>query len=235
MKDIQAAWFVQHPIDKEYKEYLLLDFLQSVNLDIQKNNIYYPIKKIFLLIKEFSQIKKFIQGKKVSGISNIITYMDNIEYTEKEEADLLSIIGASMGVLYRYAELGIKLWKDSEERIKTFDLFEIGKSNESLDFGILIFRNMATDEILPYLWQNGKIGTNSRGTIMRAIKITNPRYSMSYEFIANEILSSLKIESNTRPRITVMEILEDFQKDSVIIKIAKELFINDLTPEKTKG
>ena len=65
MKDLKVTWFLHHPIDSEHKQYVLLDFLKSVNEDIQKDNIYLPIKKIFSMIRELTLMKCLLQESEV--------------------------------------------------------------------------------------------------------------------------------------------------------------------------
>ncbi len=235
MKDLKPIWFLQDPIDSEHKQYVLLDFLKSVNEDIKKDNIYYPIKKIFSTIKELTMMKKIMEGgENVVVYQNkrekeIISYYGDMILTQEEFEELKNIIDISLASLYRYADLGTSLWKNIENRIKAFELCPDYRENT---FGVLILRNMATDEIHPYWWSKGESKESGPGVMMKKIPILNNYFSLSYEFLIHELVNVIGVKNIEGPRVTIMEISEDFDKDSVILKVAKELFIREMESMK---
>ncbi len=238
MKDIKPTWFLEHPIDQEYKQYTLLDFLSTVNKDIADEDIYYPIKRIFSMIKELTSIKVWIENefKEVpkdlpKKIHDLIVYFDRSEFTEDETEEILMIVDNSLNILYKYADLGMELWKNLESRIRAFSLDRFGKK-DNRDCGILIFRNMSTDNVLAYWWQCGRTHKGSDATMLKKIPLRNSYFSMSYEFIAHEAIESLSLKGDIDPEISVMEIYEDFTEESVILKIAKEIFIREINNEE---
>lgn len=237
MKDLKTTWFIQHPIDQEHKQYVLLDFLKSVNQDISKEDIYYPVKKIFSLIKELTFIKVLMEEKDVDlskaskRMKSLWEIMQESDFSKEDKLECLQILDSSLGILYKYADLGMTLWRNIERRIKVFNL-PVMRKNPHSEYGILLFRNMATDEIFPYFWQAGQTGIGSRGTIMKYISIPNPYFSLSYEFSVHEIMKTMEFGRGQEPLITIMEVSEDFNRDSVILKIAKELFIREISSDK---
>ncbi len=239
MKNIKSTWFIEHPLDQEHKQYVLLDFLSSVNKDIEKEDIYYPIKRIFSLIKELNYAKYWLTDQLKEneeftvGTKSIISYLEKYEASQDEREELLKIIETSLGILYKYADLGMDLWKNIESRIRTFSLQTVGVPNN--DLGILIFRNMASDHIIAYWWKTGETGEGSRGAIMKKVPLRNPYFSLSYEFIAHEVLESLGLPPAIDPAVTIMEIFEDFDQESVTLKIAKELFFREISSTKERN
>lgn len=237
MKDISQIWFLKSPIDAEHKYYILLDFLKSINEEIKKDNVYSPTKKIFSMIKDLDYFQKngTMDGYKELFISEedelIISSFreEGLDDDSRSEIDL--ILANSLKVLYKYADLGINLWIEMENRIKMFNLDVPDSSQES---GITIFRNMSTDEVFPYWWKKTgiKIGEEIRkGVVLKGISILNSKYSMSYEFILHESLVSLGIQDGTKFPCTIIEISENFNKSSEIFKIAKERFIQEIDPD----
>jgi hypothetical protein len=238
MKDIKTTWFIEYPIDQEYKQYILLDFLSTVNKDIQEEDIYYPIKRIFSMIKELTSVKVWIENEvreipegSPQNIHNLLTEFKNKNFSDSELDEILEIINNSLKILYKYADLGMSLWKNLENRIRSFSLKRFEK-NGSSDSGILIFRNMSTDNVIIYWWQCGKTNKGSDATILKKIPIRNPYFSISYEFIVHEAIESLKIKSTVDPMVNIMEIYEDFKEESVILKVAKEIFIREMGKEQ---
>ena len=228
MKDLKTTWFLHHPIDSEHKQYLLLDFLKSVNEDIQRDNIYLPIKKIFSMIRELTLMKCLLEESAVIGQNltkrekSILEYYENSLFTENEIEELEEIVEISLASLYRYADLGTSIWKTIEERIKSFEIPNVGTHD---NFGILFLRNMATDEVYSYWWSHA---SNGRGVIMKKVNLLNNYYSISYEFLIHEVVQTIGLDLKECPRTIIMEIEEDFNKDSVILKIAKELFVREM-------
>jgi hypothetical protein len=230
MRDIKVTWFLEQPIDAEHKQYILLDFLKTVNKEIEKDNIYYPIKKIFTLIQDlrFMQIvlenKIPSQGDLGKREKTILEYYQGLGLSEENKEELREIVEVSLGCLYRYAELGTSLWKNVEKRISTFSFLS---ENQSTDYGILIVRNMASDEIFTYWWSKCKPSFSSAGIMMKKVNLPNNYYSLSYEFIVHEIMNNLGMKL-LNPQVTIMEISEDFNTDSNVLKVAKELFIREM-------
>ena len=230
MREIKVTWFLEQPIDSEHKQYVLLDFLKSVNKEIEKDNIYYPIKKIFTLIRDLRFMdlvleNKFDAKKDLGRREKVL--LENYEgmiLDEEEKSELKEIVEVSLGCLYRYAELGTSLWKNVEKRINTF---RFPGENQSIDYGILIVRNMASDEIFTYWWTKCKPSFSSAGIMMKKVNLLNNFYSLSYEFIVHEIMNNLGMKL-LNPQVTIMEISEDFNRDSNVLKVAKELFIREM-------
>lgn len=232
MKNLSPIWFIQSPIDVEHKYYILLDFLKSVNLEIKDRKIYSPTKKIFSLIKD---LNNFLHAGSISLDTMNLTEEEkrvlSTPLTLEESLEIDQIAKNSLRILYRYADLGINLWKNLEERIKIFNL-EIPVVGG--DMGITIFRNMSTDEVFSYWWKKTemRIGeTKKKGVILKKVPILNNKYSMSYEFIVHETLDSMGIRNGSSFPCTIIEISEDFDLDSEIFKIAKEKFIKEIDPE----
>lgn len=236
MKRLSPVWFLQSPIDVEHKYYILLDFLQSVNLEIQNNRVYFPIKRIFSLIKE---LEHFNQSGSILVTDYSLIGEEDLEILEnfpmklsiEEQKEVDQVLKNSLRILYKYADIGTNLWKKLEGRIKMFNL-EIPETEK--DSGITIFRNMSTDEVFSYWWKKTemKIGEDTKkGIMLKKVPILNKRYSMSYEFIVHETLDSMGIRNGSKFPCTIIEISEDFDLNSEIFKIAKEKFIKEIDPE----
>jgi hypothetical protein len=237
MKNLSPVWFLKSPIDTEQKHYILLSFLQEVNREIKNNNVYTPIKRIFSLIKELDY---FLKSESLDGFRKIHLSEDDmavVDYYSKnpiskgEREELESIAKSSLKILYKYADMGINLWKNIESRIKMYTL-------ESADLertnGITIFRNMSTDEVFPYWWKKTEMrleGEVKKGIVLKKIYIPNSYFSMSYEFIMHETLVSMGVREGGKIPCTIIEISEDFNQNSEIFKIAKEKFIQEIDQE----
>jgi hypothetical protein len=118
MKNLSPVWFLKSPIDTEQKHYILLAFLQEVNKEIRSNNIYSPIKRIFSLIKELDYFLKSdsLDGFKklplTEGDKSIIDFYSKNPISKEEREELDLIAKSALEILYKYADMGINLWKD---------------------------------------------------------------------------------------------------------------------------
>jgi hypothetical protein len=237
MKNLSPVWFLKSPIDIEHKYYILLDFLQSINVEIKNNRVYSPIKRIFSLIKELEYFQKYnsvlitdYSYMEEEDVEILDSYSGKILSLE-EIHDLDQIAKNSLRILYKYADLGANLWKNIEQRIRIFSL-EIPEKER--DNGITIFRNMSTNEVFSYWWKKSEITIGEetkRGIILKKIPILNNYFSMSYEYIVHETLDSMGIRNGSKYPCTIIEISEDFNLNSEIFKIAKERFIKEIDPE----
>lgn len=232
MKNLSPVWFLESPIDAEHKHYLLLAFLQDAEREMGNNNIYFPVKRIFSLIKELNYFigdENFVDFKKLPlSVEDEITVNSHLKnpISQKDQDELILIAKNSLEILYRYAEIGINIWKEIESRIK---IFHLELDNSVGNSGIIIFRNMPTNEVIPYWWKKTEMKVEERiknGVILKKIYIPNSYFSMSYEFIAHETMISLGMSGKVG--CTIIEISEDFNQNSEIFKIAKDKFIQDM-------
>jgi len=200
-----------------------------VNYEIRRDNIYHPIQQVFSSIKELRLAEKILSEEKIdiqkmdSKEIQIFEKFTDSEFTEEEKDELRGIIDLSLDCLYKYAELGTNIWKKLEKRISFYNLRPEVKNSE---LGVLLVRNLATDEIYSYWWSRYSNAT-SFGIMMKRVKIPNNFFSISYDHLLNEILASVGVKSQDL-KVTAIEIYEDFNEESNILKIAKELFIKDL-------
>jgi hypothetical protein len=229
MKNLSSTWFLEFPIDSEHKQYVLLDFLQAINKEIREDNIYHPIRKVFDLIRALKLVELAMNGQKLPAgelkdkEKKMIENFRTLKLSGDDYFELQETIRLSLDCLYRYAEIGSNIWKKIESRISVYNL---NPKQENPNSGILLVRNMITDEVHPFWWSK-YTNLSSVGVMMKNVKMKNNFYSISYDYLINEILTELKIESKSI-KITVMEIYEDFDLNSNILKIAKDLFIEDL-------
>lgn len=236
MKDLRPFWFLKPPVDAEHKRYILMDFLKSIHSEIKNKKIYSSLRKISILREELNYFYRH------NMISDHRIYLPMEEekliysfhggfFSPEETREIEKIVTDSILLLNRYLDFGESLCKDLEGKIKIFNL-EV--PDPRMDLGIIIFRNMVNDEIFSYWWKKTemKFGNETKeGIILKKISLLNNKYTMPYEFIVHEVLSSMGIRNGSKISCTVIEISEDFDTRSEIFEIAKEKFLKEI---KTK-
>lgn len=232
MKNLSPVWFLKSPLDSEHKNYILLDFLKSVSEDIRKNLIQDPLREILFLIENLERFSKEGEVLSPGGITReeeeILNSYLNSSPNSREGKEIKRIIDTSLQILYKYSEGVISLWKDLEDRIK---IYYLNPEIEKKDKGIIIFRNMSTNEIIPYWWKKTEIRIEKEfksGVVLKKISIRNNYFSMSYEFILHEIMVHMGIKDSRDLLCTIIEISENFNQGSEIFKVAKEKFIKKI-------
>jgi hypothetical protein len=228
MELLESTWFLSKPFDTEHKQYILLNFLQQINKDIEREDYYPAIKNVFDLINELKFARHLLEEKPQLPVKSIRQdqiwkQMNQEDYTVSDKKHILHIVNEALESLYGYVEIGSILWDNIRDKIK---IFNFHKELEPSNSGILIIRNMSTDEIFCHLWSKTKI-SSQEAVIMKKIDLDNNYFSLSYEYIINEILAQTN-GSTVKPKVTVMEILDDFCSESSILKIAKDLFVKDI-------
>ena len=92
---------------------------------------------------------------------------------------------------------------------------------------------MVTDIIEAYRWQGSVILKTAEGDkevcIMKRIYLKNKTFSINYEYIYHEILETSQDEKRKSPELYVIEIYENYNENSEILKMAKEKFIEKIT------
>jgi hypothetical protein len=237
MKNLSPVWFLKSPIDAEQKHYILMAFLQKVVKGIKDNNIYSPIKGLFFMIEGLeyflknNNLEEFKKLPLSREDKSIVDFYSEIPISKEEENELNYIAKSALEILYKYANLGINLWKNIENKIKMYSL-EVQDPDK--DYGIILFRNMSTDEVFSYWWKKTEIRLGDQtkeGIILKKIHIPNNYFSMSYEFIMHETMVSMGLRNGGKIPCTIIEISEDFNQNSEIFKIAKEKFIQEIDQE----
>jgi len=240
MKNFNPLWFIQDPIDPEHKEYVLLGYLKSLTKKLNTKTSYSVLREISRIVKVLNDFKerKVVNPDILKGLKkDDREYLQNFQFKNLDpdsKSTLEEIIEASLHTLYDYSEVCLEILKEEESKIKIFrvepeSLLQPDKSNS----GILIIRNMVTDAIEAYRWQGSVILKTADGDkevcIMKRIPLKNRVFSINYEYIYHEILEESSQEKKKSPDLYVIEIYENYNENSEILKMAKEKFIEKIS------
>jgi hypothetical protein len=241
MKSISPIWFLKNPIDPEHKEYILLDYLKSISKNLNSDNCYPTLRSVSKIIKslnDFRQNSRISEGTLNQLNSEDIQFLREFRFNvldEEDQTKIFDIIDSSLETLYEYSEICLELLKEEESKIKVFKVQSRfnNENGEIVKSGILIIRNMVTDDIIAYYWQGSVTLKTTEGNkqicVLKRIHLKNKKYSMNYEFIYHEILEEFSIEKKVSPELYVIEIYENFDENSEIYKLAKEKFIETIS------
>ncbi len=240
MKNFNPLWFIQDPIDPEHKEYILLDYLKSLTKKLNAKTSYSVLREISRIVKILNDFREkksinpdILKILKKDDLKNLENF-DFKNLDDELKSIVEEIIESSLHTLYDYSEICLEILKEEESKIKIFrvepeSLLNPDKSNS----GILIIRNMVTDAIEAYRWQGSVILKTQDGDkevcIMKRIPLKNRVFSINYEYIYHEILEESAHEKKKSPDLYVIEIYENYNENSEILKMAKEKFIEKIS------
>ena len=152
MKNLKPYWFLEKPIDKEHKFYILMDYLQSIEKDFESKNYVKPLTNVLRIQKDLWSFKN--KGS-LSVKSNSHLTEDELEKTnsliedfsnsdEKDEilkealSTIENFLGKHDGIIREYDRL--------------VDVSHSGSINQIWDRGYLIVRKNIEKLIRIFSW-----------------------------------------------------------------------------------
>lgn len=239
-KNLSPIWFLKDPLDPEHKEYVLLDYLKSISKGLDQTGCFSVARGISRLIKAMNDYKKdgeigefileLLKKDDIEFLENLITK----GISEKDSEVIKIIIDNSLETLYGYSEICLEMIKEEESKIKIFKIqSKFHSSLKGEDSGVVIIRNMITDNILNYFFKTHVIlkmeDSDKEIFILKKAPIKNQTFSLNYEYVYHEVLNEFSLDSVSFPHLYVIEIYENFDEESEIYKIAKEKFIETVS------
>jgi len=225
MKKISPIWFLKKPIELEHKSYILLDQLKGYNEEIKNNNIYSTLNDLFEMISDIKKFSKTGNLPKTSVDKLIksdlaILKAHRKNRTSVEFNNLDEVIELMISILYRYAEISINALKEYGPIVKKFEIIPEGEFTKGQDIAILFIRSTIDDHVMPFIWDN-KFPDS-----LIDIEIEKAYYSMSYVYLAHEIIDRNKfISKRITPRIFVCEINEHLENNKGIVDYIKKSLV----------
>jgi hypothetical protein len=239
-KKLSPIWFLSNPLDPEYKEYILLDYLKSLSVNLNPQTCYSITKEVSQIVRTLNSFKSnrkidesILKTLKKKDKADILEFnYDSLD--EENKMQLMDIVESSLQVLYEYSEVCLEILEAEESKIKIFKIqskFSVTDLTE--DSGIVIIRNMITDNLSNFYFKVKVKMETSEGqkevSIMKKIHLKNTFFSLNYEYIYHEIINEIQQgKINYSPVFYVIEIYENFDEDSDIYKLAKEKFIDQI-------
>lgn len=232
---------MEPPFDYEHKNYILLDYLKSKSENLDPEIIIESLKGISYIVRNLNSFKT--NSCLPDGTIRILDEKDRETYRNAKDlnngdpalSELEKIIDNSLDLLYSFSEVCMRIVEEEQEKIKIFKLgTRFDKKINQKRSGILLVRNMITDEIISYYWKETKVESESVEKdviVMKKINLANKFFSISYEYLYHEVLIEISSDRGYSPILYVTEIYEDFGNKSSILKIAKERFVQILTQD----
>ncbi len=225
MKSLHPYWFLQSPVDMEHKYYVLMDFLQSVESDLDQKKYSDQIQKINRIYNDLKSFQKFkkLSDKTVRSMTHeeIEKTKDlTVSLTENEEVDY--ILDNSLEVLEKFIT---KINPYIEEIEKSLEFKIHNDKFLNSDRGYVIIRNNKNKKIKIYSWLFSIITvdeTEQVGLLLSELLDPSPVYSKSDRKILEFVKKEVKNFSKYSDCFIIVDLEKSKGEDEISFELIKE-------------
>jgi len=196
MDTLSKTWLTEKHIDFEYKRYLLLAYLQSVNENFKEHRLYPPLSD---LIGHYRDLLELREGKKnlyenfpgaikSADMENFSMVYEKIIRDDELMKEIETIIEFSIPQMEQHLRIGKKIYDLIEEHLK---FFPVGIVPLQTDAGYLFLRDGARSDTKVFEYQVSIFeNANERYRAIHTKFISSFEKSLSntYESIKTELL-----------------------------------------------
>ena len=226
MKTLKPYWFLEKLIDVEYKYYILMDYLYSINEDLSHNKIG---EQIASLNRVYEDLKAYQTCKSFSKRS-----LHNLTSKELEHYHALQA-SADVAIVEDIVEYSLVSIEKFQNKIKailnkvesSISLYIYDKEVLFRDSGFLVIRDMTKKTFRIYSWIFSFInldGKDQTGMIMSEILDPNLKYSENGDVYLNYLKKEIINFSEDLDCLVFLDI--DNEQECVTYDYAKERAIS---------
>lgn len=225
MKNLQPYWFLQDPIDAEHKYYILMDFLQSVEMDLGEKKYSEQIQKITRVYNDIKNFQKFnkLSDRTIKNMTNdeiekaheLITLVDG-----NDEIDL--ILGGTLEVLENFMQ---KINPYLEEIENSLEFKIHNEKFFSKDRGYVVMRNNKNKKMKIYSWLFSIIKvdeTEQVGLLLSELMDPLPNYTKSDRKIYGFFEKEIKNFSKYTDCFIIVDLEKSKGEDEISFDLIKE-------------
>jgi hypothetical protein len=225
MKNLHPYWFLQSPVDMEHKYYVLMDFLQSVEVDLVQKKYSDQIQKVNRIYNDLKSFQKFkkLSDRTVKGMTQEEiekTKELTVSLTENDEVDY--ILDNSLELLEKFIS---KINPYIEEIEKSLE-FKIHNDKQlSSDRGYVVIRNNKNKKIKIYSWLFSIISvddTDQVGLLLSELLDPIPVYTKSDKKILDFIRKEVKNFTRYNDCFIIVDLEKSKGEDEISFELMKE-------------
>lgn len=235
MKNLDENWIFNKTIDFEYKQYILLAYLQQVNRSFNNMELYPALKDLIQHYLNAKQLKdkfnnlskKFPTTIKSINLNELQIQQESIFQNSKLVDELMEILDFSIPQLQNHVEKGKSIFDQIEDEV---ELFPIGITPLNNDAGYIFLKNQqdSNTHVFEYQLSIYQTATDKlRGIHTKYTTSYVSSISNTYENIKHELIKSNKNLPN--PATYVVESKIKLPMKSTYLPIAKRLLVKYIT------
>ena len=240
MKTLNKDWITEKHIDFEYKKYILLAYLQSVEKDFEQTKLYPTLADLIEHYKQVRAIKESRENllhafpQKLSAVDweKFKLMYQKIIDDDAIMSELESIINFSIPQFERYLSEGKKIYDFVEEHIH---IFPVGVLPLMRNWGYMLLQDGKTAATAVYEYQITIFEqSDERYRGIHANYVTSFTYSLSntFEHMKKELIRSKPDMPN--PATFAMETDMAFPLTETFLPIAKRVLVKHIGQEEIK-
>lgn len=230
MKQLSPYWFLKDPIDSEHKYYILMDFLQSVEKDLDERKYSEPIQKLTRVyndLKSFSKSNKFTD-KTVKNLSQKdLEIIKEISNMEVHESTIKEILDSSLEIVETFIT---KVTPYLEEIEKSLSFKILNETIPTRDRGYVTIRNNKDKKLKIYSWAFSivKIEDSEQvvGLLLSELLDPLPDYTKSDKKIYDFFNKEIKNFSKKSDCFILVDIEKTKGEDEISFDLIKERSID---------
>ncbi len=231
---LKKNWIFEDTVDFEYKQYILLAYLERVKAAFGKNELYPHLSH---LIEQYLELNQLVEKKSaiddlfpkelksIDLEKNELIYEGKVSKTELIE-EVERIIHYALPLLKQKVDEGKDLYDLIEENM---DLQHVGLEPISKDEGYLFLTHYPFKETYLYAYQTTlfeKPEAKYRGLHIRFLEKVRNKLFMSFESIKHTLIKKQQILFN--PAAFLIECKLSLPLETTSLPIAKRLLMRNL-------
>lgn len=235
MKKLDNNWILNDAIDFEYKQYLLLAYLQHVKRRFDKIELYPVFKELIdhyvrakELLKDFSKMDEAFPTRiKAIDLNELTIFKESVFENDNLVNEIRQILEYSIPQLEKHVNEGKTIFEFVEDKL---DLIPIGITPINKDYGYLMLKNAdeTNTHVFEYQLSIFQSSTDTYRGIHTSYKTSyTSSFSNTYENIKKDLIQSNKHLPN--PATYVMESKLKLPLKSTYLPIAKRLLVRHFT------
>jgi hypothetical protein len=235
MESLSKTWLTEKHIDFEYKRYLLLAYLQSVNENFKEHRLYPHLSD---LIGHYRSLIELREGKnnlyesfpgtiKSADMENFKVVYEKIIRNDDLMQEIASIIEFSIPQMEQHLRIGKKIYDMIEEH---FNFFSVGIVPLQTDAGYLFLRDGSRSDTKVFGYEVSIFENSSeryRAIHTRFISSFEKSISNTYESIKTELLNENSILPN--PATYAIETDMLLPLEETFLPLAKRTLVKHLS------
>ncbi len=239
---METNWIFQEPIDFEHKKYVLLDYIQKVDIQIKNLKLYPNFQQIALHLanislilekKQYLNINRNIKAKDDEILISDLTSNDLPPLIENEEIEIYNICKYSYDILKEFFNKLKALWEIVNDSVLIEPLQNLKKINSKE--GIFFIKHNKNTYVYEFVIKKIKKGFVDTKCVIKKICIIDSDFDLKNNFInvKNPLIKNIN-NFEYRKNLLLFKVThtEQFPFKETLLPITKRKIMNYMVQSK---
>lgn len=234
MATLSKTWLTDHLIDFEYKKYLVLDYVKSVNASYQNTALYPPLSESIEHLRGLQSIRQLASlirhesGKNMNGFDwqKLQIIYDQPEFNDNTLEEIDRIIDFALPNFQNLVETGKSIYHNVEDHLA---FSQVGIMPIRVNEGYLLFNEEARHMLYVYQYEIRRIKTLNEQSNMLALEFVGD-YGLSvrwnYESVKQDVIQKRRELPN--PAVYAISCSMDVPFSETFFPVGKRYFLRKM-------